>query len=314
MKMRTKIVALMLVVMLVFTGCASSNIGIKINSDGSGSIETLTQVDRAELINESKKAYDEMGLPLTKAEIGKELDTSMKAEGFKIVTIDGKKYYQVKETGKIKKGNLQKSFGDPTAASYVTTDTVYLELDLSTDAMNMGDMGEMFSKADMAGMGIDMSTDAIKTTVSVEMPKSIVSTNGTIDAENPNKVTFTAEYGKKNTLFATTKSGVTQKSVKATIKKLNALGNTKIKKLKANKTTVTLKFKKVKKADKYDIEYSTKKNFKNAKAKTTKKTSFKIKNLKKGKKYYVRVRAVKVNYAGVEVHSKWVKKSVKINK
>ena len=48
--------------------------------------------------------------------------------------------------------------------------------------------------------------------------------------------------------------------------------------------------------------------------KTAKKTTYTIKNLKKGKKYYVRVRATKTNYAGNAIYSKWVKKSVKTKK
>ena len=96
---------------------------------------------------------------------------------------------------------------------------------------------------------------------------------------------------------------------------------TKIKSLKANKVkknakkaTVTLKFKKVKGIKKYEVEYSLKKNFKKSKVKTAKKTTYTIKNLKKGKKYYVRVRATKTNYAGNAIYSKWVKKSVKTKK
>ena len=82
----------------------------------------------------------------------------------------------------------------------------------------------------------------------------------------------------------------------------------------AKKATVTLKFKKVKGIKKYEVEYSLKKNFKKSTVKTAKKTTYTIKNLKKGKKYYVRVRATKTNYAGNAIYSKWVKKSVKTKK
>ena len=43
----------------------------------------------------------------------------------------------------------------------------------------------------------------------------------------------------------------------------------------------------------YEIRYATNKKFKSAKKVTTKKTSYTLKKLKKGKTYYVKVRASK---------------------
>ena len=67
--------------------------------------------------------------------------------------------------------------------------------------------------------------------------------------------------------------------------------------------------------DGYEIQYSLKKNFKKAKKKTVKgaaKKSLKVKKLKSGKKYYVRIRAYKV-INGKKVYSKWsAKKTVKV--
>ena len=64
----------------------------------------------------------------------------------------------------------------------------------------------------------------------------------------------------------------------------------------------------------YQIQYSLKKNFAGAKIKTTTKTSQKISGLKKGKKYYFRVRAV-VKANGNVYYSGWSnKKSVKVKK
>jgi uncharacterized repeat protein (TIGR02543 family) len=76
---------------------------------------------------------------------------------------------------------------------------------------------------------------------------------------------------------------------------------------------IVVKYKKVSGA-KYEISYGTKKNFKGAKVKTTNKTSYTIKGLKKGKTYYVRVRAYKtVN--GKKVYSKYTtKKKVVVKK
>ena len=62
----------------------------------------------------------------------------------------------------------------------------------------------------------------------------------------------------------------------------------KVKASKGGKAKVT--YSKVNGAKKYQIQYSLKKNFKSAKKVTSKKTTATIKKLKKGKKYYVRVR------------------------
>ena len=58
----------------------------------------------------------------------------------------------------------------------------------------------------------------------------------------------------------------------------------------------------------YQIQYSLKKNFKGAKLKTVngyKKTSLKIKSLKKKKMYYVRVRTYIKDSSGNKYYSKW---------
>ena len=94
----------------------------------------------------------------------------------------------------------------------------------------------------------------------------------------------------------------------------------KISKPKAAKKAATIKWKKLtkknlKKIKKIEIQYSTDKNFKkNVKSKyvSAKKTSYKIKSLKKGKKYYVRIRAYTKSGGKVRV-SKWsARKSFKV--
>ena len=70
----------------------------------------------------------------------------------------------------------------------------------------------------------------------------------------------------------------------------------KVKKFKAStkKKGLALKWKKVSGADGYQIQVSTKKNFKGAKTYTVKnKTKYTISKLKSGKKYYIRIRAYK---------------------
>ena len=71
---------------------------------------------------------------------------------------------------------------------------------------------------------------------------------------------------------------------------------------------VNVKFSKIKNAKKYKVEYSTNRKFKKAKSKIIKNNKLTIKNLKKNKKYYFRIRAINNN-----IYSKWSKmKSIKI--
>ncbi len=86
-------------------------------------------------------------------------------------------------------------------------------------------------------------------------------------------------------------------------------------KLKAKSKKITVTFGKVDGAKGYQIEYAlNKKMTKSKKAKTTKKTSITIKNLKKGKTYYVRVRAYKLD-GKKKVYGKWSSvKKIKVKK
>ncbi|MCR5337808.1 MAG: fibronectin type III domain-containing protein [Lachnospiraceae bacterium] len=84
------------------------------------------------------------------------------------------------------------------------------------------------------------------------------------------------------------------------------------------KKTLLVKWKKVENATGYQVQYSLKKKFKGKKAKTkTKETSklkLKLKKLKKGKKYYVRVRAYTI-VDGQKVYGDWsTVKKIKVKK
>lgn len=313
---KVKVLAIMLVMIMALTGCMNVNQEIVINSDGSAKITGVVSVDKQMYVDAMVKVMKKNGVPASKEDIAKELDTAMAKDGSKIVVVDGREYYQQTLEEVVKKGNLQKTFAEGTAASYVTTDTFYVEM--AVDKMTSDEV-EAFKEVE-AMLGDD-SFDSIKTVLTVQFPKAVVSSNGIIDKENPNKVSFNVPIDKKVVLFATTKAGVTQDSIRKQIKKLNAVKTPKIKKLKANalkkkakKASVTLKFARVKGAKKYQVQYSLKKNFKGAKTKTIKKTTYVIKNLKKGKKYFVRVRAAKKNYASVDVYGKWAKKTVRTKK
>lgn len=124
------------------------------------------------------------------------------------------------------------------------------------------------------------------------------------DNKFKNKITTIKKSEKKNyTLYA--------KWEKVSVKKttLSSVKNSKSKSL-------VLKYKKSSGAKGYEISYSTDKKFKNAVTKkTTSKANYTIKSLKKGKTYYVRVRAYKVDSTGKKVYSGYSKVvKVKIKK
>ena len=103
------------------------------------------------------------------------------------------------------------------------------------------------------------------------------------DETTKEPVTQETTTNKTDTPGTTTQRQVTvQKPAKAVIKKLK---NTK-------KKSIKISLKKAVRAKKYQIQYSLNKKFKKAKIKTTTKLTYVIKNLKKGKTYYVRVRGV----------------------
>lgn len=87
------------------------------------------------------------------------------------------------------------------------------------------------------------------------------------------------------------------------------VGKVKIKSAKnTKKKSIVLKLKKVKNAKKYRIQYSTSKKFKkNVNSRVTKKLKVTFKNLKKGKTYYIRVRAINGKELGAWSSSKKVK-------
>lgn len=311
MKIKMKILALMMIVVMALTGCVGMETKVIIRQDGSVKGIITVSIDKAAVNAELKKQG------ASDAEI-QQFWTGYKQElnadagvTFQEVTRDGKEYIETYEITNFSKGSLGKKLGF-NKNSYVTADTLYGTIDLSGT-----DDEEVFQE--LSAMGGDIS--AVTLTFVVEMPKDIASTNGTISETNKKQVTFQMKVNGKTTMYATTVPGQTISDVKAKVAKANKVKKAKIKKLKAKKAaknskkrTVVLKIGKVSQAVKYEVQYGTKKNFKGAKTKKIKKTSYTIKNLKKNTKYYVRVRAIKKNLAGYDVSSAWTKKSVKTKK
>ena len=91
------------------------------------------------------------------------------------------------------------------------------------------------------------------------------------------------------------------------------LGRAKIKSVKNNeKATTLVTIKMMEGPNRFDFEYATKNNFSNAKKVQTRNTHVKLVNLKVGKTYYFRAKAV-LKKTGKTVKGKWSKpKSIKI--
>ena len=146
-------------------------------------------------------------------------------------------------------------------------------------------------------------------------PKLTVKLNGKKLKEGSD---YTVKW-KKNKDIGTAKVTIKGKgkykgSKEVTFKIIPAAVN--LKELEAGKKKLTVEWEKGSKADGYEIEYSRKKDFSDSETVSVKgagKTSKVIKKLKKGKNYYVRVRAYKKS-GGKTYYSKWsksMKKKVK---
>jgi uncharacterized protein YceK len=311
MKIKTKLMALLIVVVMVFSGCASVKMDVVINSNGSGMLYMTMRLDKAAVNTELKKEGITDAMMST---YWQTLEQTYKEDGFSVrtVTVDGKEYMQIQRLEKVNMA-AELNFSDN---SYITTDTYYTEIDTKDMMGNAGDMGDVNAIAN----SVDMSKIAFE--VSVTLPNNIVKTNGTISETDKKVVKFNVPLGKKSVLFATTKGNVALADVQKKVKAANTIAKPKLKKIKANKlkkkaksASVTVKWNKVKGAKKYEVTLATDKKFtKNLKFKTTKKNTITIKKLKKNKKYYVQVVAAKKNLVGVDVYSKPAKKSVKTKK
>lgn len=142
------------------------------------------------------------------------------------------------------------------------------------------------------------TTDNIETTGETVTPV-VTTTNG--DSINGGTTSNNATNG------VVPKPSTTSTSLQPSSSKKPA--TTKVKKVKAAKKSLTIKWSKVKGASGYEIQVATDKKFKKNKksilVKKQKTTSAKIKKLKSKKKYYVRVRTYKV-VGRKKVYSSWI--------
>lgn len=142
---------------------------------------------------------------------------------------------------------------------------------------------------------------------------------GTLPTPTRTKYTFSGWYTKKSggtKITANSAVKITKNTTLYAHWKKVSVSKTSISKLQnlsGKKLKVTAK--KVSGVKGYQIRYSTKSNLKSAKSVTSKTNAITAKKLTKGKKYYVQVRAYKVDSAGKKVWGKWSKtKTIKIKK
>ncbi|MBE5872007.1 MAG: hypothetical protein E7294_12235 [Lachnospiraceae bacterium] len=138
------------------------------------------------------------------------------------------------------------------------------------------------------------------------------SESGTFNVAKP--IEYAAENRDNPATGPNTQKDQTQTRQKTTV---TAPAKVVLSSAKNNKSkTCTVKWKAVSDAKGYEVQYAFDKKFKKkVKTKTAAKTSLKLKKLKKGKTYYVRVRAYQINALGGKIYGDWSKaKKVKIKK
>ena len=246
-KVKLIIICVMLTVMCSLTGCVDQEIDMVINADGSSTFTVEQRIDKAAFSKKCKK------IGMKSADI-KDCYKSFEESGFKLKTIGTKEYYVQSKKGKSKKGELSKQFKEFDEEAFASVNAVYFTLDMK----NIPEVAELIAEAE--DCDVKLPHDAITMTINLEFPYSVVRTTGKIDADNPHRVSFTADIGKKITVFATTEDSISKKSFakpgKVKIKTCKAKKKNKT----AQKAYIMLKYSKADLATKYQIQYTTQQN------------------------------------------------------
>lgn len=319
MKKITKVIALLLVAVMLFSGCSKVELTTTIYSNGGAKVVSVWNLKKSEF---DKFITEQLGYS----------DPDAYFESLKVgsyyenVTIDGEEYYQMRELAVVEAGDLFKDdlnmqLGISKNGLDITKDTVYGVVDSETVQSNT-ELFAMYTAKQFKTMGYDLN-NMIKLTVAFEFPANIVSTNGTIDSTNPKKVTFNIDLNNKETVVFATTTNKTEAELKAAYEDENTLAKTKIKNIKIKytkkkKAKAVVKIKTVSGAEEYQVQFSTNKNFK----KGTRKNAWtwdgnKVtrEGLVRGETYYVRARAIKYTYDYDIIRSDWTKPiKVKIEK
>ena len=296
-KTAIKIVALLVMISIVISGCGKTEIAVRIHSDGSADFKLTESINVSKIEKEFKK------IGATKEDIDK-LWEGYRNQGY-VLSDDGKNYVRSKEYS-IKKGELSYQFSGFDEDAYACGSVVYFKLNVK----KIPEAAELINEAKETG--IKFSDDDFKVVFSFEFDEPVVNTTGTVDKSNPCHVTFSTNLGKTITVFAST-----DKSIK--LKSFEKPGKVKVSKfkkhLKKNKKTgnVEVKLKEQKYTTKYQVQYADNKKFDNCKKISTNTQHFYINKLKKNKTYYVRIRAVRKLFNKKVVYGPWVKKTIKMN-
>ena len=158
MKKRILCIAGALTMMLSLCGCTTT-LEVKVNDKG---VVTTTGE-----IMVSDEALDSFG-------VGEQDKKDLLKEGYKLVTIDGKKYYQFKESEKIDSKNMPEGFDK------ITKNAFQMDAD---DAMDMGNEG--LSDPELGDMSQyeDMMKEYMDFKINVTLPKKITTTNGKLSKD-----------------------------------------------------------------------------------------------------------------------------------
>ncbi|MBP5772986.1 MAG: hypothetical protein J6W35_02840 [Eubacterium sp.] len=220
-----------------------------------------------------------------------------------VVEVGGKKLHYTKGTGKY---NYTKHFH---IKAYDNTDPDGAALAVQSISATYAGKSVLAKTKDFNNLiGVDSrNTDYVNVTMTVLVP------NDKADYQKKAKSptmgikmaygAFLKEYADENNM----KGEIEVKDFKVTAGNVAATaGKAKVKSVKAAKKKLTVKYK-ASGAKKYQVQVALKKNFKKGlKKKTTTKTKWTFKGLKKKKKYYVRVRGAK-SYNGTYIWGKWSK-------
>ena len=123
----TKIAALLLAVIMVFTGCAQVDVNMKLNSNGTGNAEMLITINKSQ----ANEALKKMGA--TDSQINdfwREYQNQLKENTassnitYSEEVIDGKSYIKLQNKQTLRKGKLTVDYGAG-PNSFLSTETVY---------------------------------------------------------------------------------------------------------------------------------------------------------------------------------------------
>ena len=148
----------------------------------------------------------------------------------------------------------------------------------------------------------------VKETETTTTATAETTTPAVVETTTPVAVETTTTTAKTTTVAPTpTTTAKVTTTQKPTAQKVS-VGNTRITKIVKTKKSAKVIYKKIAKVSGYQLQLSRSSKFKKAVTKTTKKISYKFKNLKANKKYYVRVRGY-VKTSNGTAYGKWRKKN-----